>query len=73
MYSFNAHDIFEYTFKNFMDIYGAFVQSVFNFFSNEKIPFENKYYNMSIKTRQKGSQILGNIVEIEIYQVKFIK
>ena len=73
MYSFNAHDIFEYTFKNFMDIYGAFVQSVFNFFSNEKIPFENKYYNMSIKNRQRSSQLLGNIVEIEIYQVKFIK
>ena len=73
IYSFNAHDIFEYTFKNFMDIYSAFVQSLFNFFSNEEIPFKNKYYNMSNKNRQKGAQLLSKIVEIEIYQVKLIK
>ena len=73
VYSFNAHDIFEYTFKNFMDIYSAFVQSLFNFFSNEEIPFKNKYYNMSNRSRQKGAQLLSKIVEIEIYQVKLIK
>ena len=73
VYSFNKHDMFEYTFKNFMDIYGAFVQGIFNFFSSEEIPFENKYYNMSNKNRQKGAQLLGNIVEMEIYKVKLIK
>ena len=65
--------MFEYTFKNFMDIYGAFVQGIFNFFSSEEIPFENKYYNMSNKNRQKGAQLLGNILEMEIYKVKLIK
>lgn len=72
LYSFNSYDIFEYSFKNYIDIYSTFIQSLFKFFSNDDIPFQNKYNDIQNK-RHNGQQILGNLVEIEIYKVKYIK
>ena len=72
LYSFSSYDILEYSFKNYIEIYSTFIQSIFKFFSNDEIPFQNKYNDMQNK-RYNGQQILGTLVEIEIYQVKFIK
>ena len=72
LYSFSSYDILEYSFKNYIDIYSTFIQSIFKFFSNDEIPFQNKYNDMPNK-RYNGQQLLGILVEIEIYQVKYIK
>ena len=62
MYNFNKHDIFEYNFsRNFEEIYTSFIKNIFNFFS-DKIEFEDSRL-----------KFVGRIVEIEIYEVKFIK
>jgi len=73
-YSFNSKEIYEFDYKNFMDIYNGFIKNIYNYFSHEeKIPFHNKYYNLSIYNRYNRSQVFGNIDEIEIYQVKYNK
>ena len=72
LYSFSSYEILQYSFKNYVDIYTAFIQSVFKFFSNDEIPFKNKYFDMPNK-KYNGQQILGTLVEIEIYQVKYIR
>ena len=62
MYNFNKHDIFEYNFsRNFEEIYSSFIKNIFNFF-NDKVEFEDNRL-----------KFVGRIVEIEIYEVKFIK
>ena len=62
MYNFNKHDIFEYNFsRNFEEIYSSFIKNIFNFF-NEKVEFEDNRL-----------KFVGRIVEIEIYEIKFIK
>lgn len=71
LYSFSSYDILEYSFKNYIDIYSTFIQSIFKFFSNDDIPFQNKYNE--IPNKKYNGQILGILVEIEIYQVKYIK
>jgi hypothetical protein len=61
MYNFNRHDIFEYNFtKNFEEIYSAFIKTIFGFFT-DKGDFEDRLH------------FLGRIVEIEIYELKYIK
>ena len=72
-YSFNSHEFYEFNVKHYFDIYTGFIQSIYNFFSNEDASYQNRYYNISYYNRYNGSQILGHIVEIEIYQVKYIK
>ena len=72
LYSFSSYDILEYSFKNYIDIYSTFIQSIFKFFSNDEIPFQNKNSDLSNK-RYNGQQLLGNLVEIEMYQIKYIK
>ena len=62
MYNFNKHDIFEYNFsKNFEEIYSSFIKNIFNFFSEK-----GEYEDSRLK-------FIGRIIEIEIYEVKFIK
>ena len=72
IYSFNSNDIMEYSFKNVYDIYATFVQSISKFLSNTDIHFQNKE-DFSSTNKHPVAQLLGNIVEIEIYQVKYIK
>lgn len=73
-YNFKSKEIYEYDYKNIMDIYNGFIKNVYNYFSHEeKIPFHNKYYNLSVYNRYNRSQFFGQIDEIEIYQVKYIK
>jgi WD40 repeat protein len=61
MYNFNRHDIFEYNFtRNFEEIYSAFIKTIFGFFT-DKGDFEDRLH------------FLGRIVEIEIYELKYIK
>jgi len=61
MYNFNRHDIFEYNFtKNFEEIYSAFIKTIFGFFTDNG-DFEDRLH------------FLGRIVEIEIYELKYIK
>ena len=62
LYNINKHDIFEYNFtKNLEDIYNAFMKALFSYL-NDKIEFEDSRMN-----------ILGRIVEIELYELKYIK
>ena len=62
MYNFNKHDIFEYNFtRNFEEIYSAFIKTIFGYF-NDKFDFEGG-----------GLNFLGRIIEIEIYELKYIK
>ena len=62
MYNFNKHDIFEYNFsRNFEEIYSSFIKNIFNFFSEK-----GEYEDSRLK-------FIGRIVEIEIYELKFIK
>ena len=62
LYNINKHDIFEYNFtKNLEEIYNAFMKALFSFL-NDKIEFEDSRMN-----------ILGRIVEIELYELKYIK
>ena len=75
IYSFNGNDILEYSFKkNVYDIYNAFVLCVSKFLAskNNDMNFQSKQDSTS-KSRYIGQQLLGNMVEIDIYQVKFIK
>ena len=61
MYNFNKHDIFEYNFtKNFKEIFNSLIKMIFGFF-NEKGEFEDNQY------------FIGRILEIEIYELKYIK
>ena len=61
MYNFNRHDIFEYNFtRNFEEIYSAFIKTIFGFFTDNG-NFEGRL------------NFIGRIVEIEIYQLKYIK
>ena len=62
LYNINKHDIFEYNFtKNLEEIYNAFMKALFSYL-NDKIEFEDSRMN-----------ILGRIVEIELYELKYIK
>ena len=62
MYNFNKHDIFEYNFsRNFEEIYSSFIKNIFSFFSEK-----GEYEDSRLK-------FIGRIIEIEIYEVKFIK
>ena len=62
MYNFNKHDIFEYNFsRNFEEIYSSFIKKIFNFF-NDKYEFDDNRL-----------KFVGRIIEIEIYEIKFIK
>ena len=62
MYNFNKHDIFEYNFsRNFEEIYSSFIKNIFNFF-NDKYEFDDNRL-----------KFVGRIIEIEIYEIKFIK
>ena len=61
IYNLNRHDIFEYNIdKNFEEIYNSFIKNIFGFFS-EKGEFEDRI------------QFMGRILEIEIYELKYIK
>jgi len=61
IYNLNRHDIFEYNIdKNFEEIYNSFIKNIFGFF-NEKGEFEDRI------------QFMGRILEIEIYELKYIK
>ena len=61
MYNFNRHDIFEYNFtRNFEEIYSAFIKTIFGFFI-DKGEFEDRLH------------FLGRIMEIEIYELKYIR
>jgi hypothetical protein len=70
IYSFNSNDIMEYSFKNVYDIYATFAQSVSKFLININTNFQNKEDSAS---NHPVAQLLGNIVTIEIYQIKYIK
>jgi hypothetical protein len=72
IYSFNSNDIMEYSFKFVYDIYVTFVQSISKFLSKTDINLQNKE-DFSSRTNHPAGQILGNILEIEIYQLKYIK
>ena len=72
LYSLNINDILEYSFKNIYDIYNAFVYSISKFLSNEDKSSQYKF-DTSNKGKFPGQQLLGNIVEFEIYEVLFIK
>ena len=73
-YSFNSKEIYEFDNKNILDIYNGFIKNLYNYFSHEeKISFQNNYYNLSVYNRYNWSQILGHIDDLEIYQVKYIK
>ena len=62
LYNINKHDIFEYNFtKNLEEIYNAFMKALFSYL-NDKIEFEDSRMN-----------ILERIVEIELYELKYIK
>ena len=67
LYSFRTNDIFEYSFKEIYEIYRAFVQCISKFFSNEKNINNNRRNDSTNKSRL--SQIFGNLVDIEIYEV----
>ena len=61
IYNLNRHDIFEYNIdKNFDEIYNSFIKNIFGFFS-EKGEFDERL------------QFMGRILEIEIYELKYIK
>ena len=72
LYSFNINDILEYSFKNLFDIYLTFVQSIFKYLSTIDKTFQGKK-DLFTKNYFTGQQLLGNIMEIEIYQVVFNK
>jgi len=61
MYNFNKHDIFEYNFtKNFKEIYNSLIKIIVGFF-NDKGELDDAQY------------FIGRILEIEIYELKYIK
>ena len=60
-YNFNRHDIFEYNFtKNFKEIYNSLIKIIVGFF-NDKGELDDAQY------------FIGRILEIEIYELKYIK
>ena len=41
-YSFNSHEFYEFNVKHYFDIYTGFIQSIYNFFSNEDASYQNR-------------------------------
>ena len=62
MYNVNKYDIFEYNFRNnFEQIYSYLVKIIIGFLNDKRIFEEN------------GFTFIGRIIEIEIYELKYIK
>ena len=73
LYSFNMYEMFQYTVKNFFDVYITFIQSIYKLFSIKGISIKNKFFDKINKYKNGGQLLFGNIIEIEIYKVKYIK
>ena len=62
MYNVNKYDIFEYNFRNnFEQIYNYLIKIIIGFLNDKRIFEEN------------GLTFIGRIIEIEIYELKYIK
>ena len=72
VYGFNSNNIMEYSFKNVYDIYVTLAQTISHYLSSHDTNSQDKE-DFSSKNKRSVEQLLGIIIDIEIYQVKYKK